>query len=129
MTTNALAASTHCLIPLQLEVKIHTAAELVAWCLRTSRQLRLSPTPTVLGLVPSMYDKTAALHRDCMEQLPAIAEQIGVKLYEPIPNRKTLKNAAVEGKSLRLHRPGDKACEYFAAIARDIQHVAEQHDA
>ena len=64
LNTNALAASTHVLVPAQLEMKaISGSAELIEWCINTSDELQLNPKPTILGFVPSMYDEKVAMHR------------------------------------------------------------------
>ena len=53
LNVNALAASTHILVPVQLEMKsIAGAAELVEWCINTSEELQLEPRPPILGFVP-----------------------------------------------------------------------------
>lgn len=61
---NAVAASTHVLVPIQLEMKsISGVADLVQWLLGITEELQLNPPPPILGLVPSLYDKTKSIHR------------------------------------------------------------------
>ena len=88
MTTNALAASTHLLIPIQLEVKIKTVPELITWCSEAGEELELEPKPLIMGIIPNNYNKEASLHRQNLEQLPAIARAMGIKLYPEIPSLK-----------------------------------------
>ena len=46
LNVNALAASTHILVPVQLEMKaISGSAELVEWCITTADELQLTPRP------------------------------------------------------------------------------------
>ncbi|HEY9826151.1 MAG TPA: ParA family protein [Stenomitos sp.] len=71
---NALVASDLVLVPVQLEPKsIGGAADLVAWCITASNDLQLEPRPKIQGIIPSIYNKDAAIHRQYLEQLPEIA--------------------------------------------------------
>lgn len=130
MTTNALAASTHLLIPIQLEVKIKTVPELISWCSEAGEELELDPRPSILGIIPNNYNKDASLHRQNLEQLPTIAKAVGIKLYPAIPNLKYLATASAIGAPLRKYRPGDSICQStfqaLEAIASDIQKILKQ---
>jgi chromosome partitioning protein len=123
MTTAALAASTHLLLPVQLEVKIATTPSLISWCFRTSEELFLEPPPQILGIAPSNYDKSGTVHRQCMEQLPSIADSLGVHLFEAIPSSKEIINAAMVGLPLRKHRPGHPANQGFKQIADAVKEI------
>ena len=127
MTTNALAASTHLLIPIQLEVKIKTVPELITWCSKAGEELELNPKPSILGIIPNNYNKEASLHRQNLEQLPAVARAMGIKLYPEIPALKYLATASAIGVPLRKYRPGDSICQStfqaLEAIASDIQNI------
>ncbi|MDF5723706.1 MAG: ParA family protein [Rhizonema sp. PD37] len=121
LNTNALAASTHVLVPVQLEMKaISGAAELIEWCINTSDELQLDPKPTILGFVPSMYDEKVAMHRQYLEQLPEIASQLGVKLYPRVRNSNEFKNASAYGQTLHSYRPKHPATKDFKEITEDI---------
>ncbi len=124
LATNAIAACTHIIIPLQMEMKAVTGfADLVSWNLKTIKQLRLKPAPEMLGIIPSMYDKNIALHRQCMEQMPAIAQKLGIELYPAIRASAEFKNASVEGLPLHCYRPGHAAIKDFELLAKDIQEL------
>ena len=121
LNTNALAASTHVLVPVQLEMKaISGSAELIEWCINTSDELQLKPSPTILGLVPSMYDEKVAMHRQYLEQLPEIAQKLQVKLYPKIRNSNEFKNASAYGLSLHSYRPKHPATKDFKQITDDL---------
>lgn len=121
LNVNALAASTHLLVPVQLEMKaISGSAELVEWCISTSDELQLEPRPPILGFVPSMYDDSVAMHRQYLEQLPEIARQLHLKLYPRIRSSNEFKNASAHGLPLQKYRPAHKACKDFKQIADDL---------
>ncbi|MUG95597.1 hypothetical protein F7734_25860 [Scytonema sp. UIC 10036] len=82
LNTNAIAGATYVIIPVQLEMKaISGSAELIEWCITIADELQLDPKSTILGFVPSMYDEKGAMHRQYLEHLPEIAENLQVKLY------------------------------------------------
>ncbi|NJN07498.1 MAG: ParA family protein [Richelia sp. RM1_1_1] len=121
LNVNALAASTHILVPIQLEMKaISGSAELVEWCISTADELQLEPRPPILGFVPSMYDDSVAMHRQYLQQLPEIAEQLGLKLYPKIRSSNEFKNSSAHGLPLQKYRPAHKACKDFKQIADDL---------
>ena len=118
---NALAASDLVLVPVQLEPKsIGGAADLVAWCITASNDLQLEPRPKVQGIVPSIYNKDAAIHRQYLEQLPEIAAQLDIQVYPPIRYSKEFVNTSAYGLPLHKYRPGHAACDDFEAITQDL---------
>jgi chromosome partitioning protein len=121
LNVNAIAASTHILVPVQLEMKaISGSAELVEWCISTAAELHLDPRPPILGFVPSMYDESVAMHRQYLEQLPEIANQLHLKLYPKVRNSNEFKNASAHGLPLQKFRPKHPACKDFKPIADDL---------
>lgn len=123
MAFNVLAASTHLLIPLDMGVKVKTAARLVQGIFLTVNELELEPPPQILGLVPNRYNKGAAIHEDFLAELPQVAEALKIKLYPPLRIWQHLNNSAVYGLPLKKTRPADPVCRIFAAIADDLEAV------
>lgn len=118
---NALAASDLVLVLVQLEPKsIGGAADLVAWCINASNELQLEPRPKIQGIVPSIYNKDAAIHRQYLEQLPEIAAQLDIQVYPPIRYSKEFVNTSAYGLPLHKYRPGHPACDDFEAITQDL---------
>ena len=118
---NAVAASTHVLIPIQLEMKsISGVADLVQWLLSITEELQLDPSPPILGLVPSLYSKSKSIHRQYLQQLPEVAEQLQVNLYPEVRDSAEFKNASALGLPLHKHRPNHGACDDFRALADDV---------
>lgn len=118
---NALAASNFVLVPVQLEMKsVSGAADLVEWMGATGYDLRLNPYPRMLGLVPSLYDKNCALHRQYLNELPLVGEQLGVNVYPPIRESSNFRNASAHGLPIHKHRPSHAACMDFQVIVQDV---------
>lgn len=118
---NAIAASTGLLVPIQLEMKsVSGVADLVQWSIAISNDLKLEPRPPILGLVPSLYDKNRSIHRQYLQQLPEVADQLRVKLYPHIRDSSEFKNASAHGLPLQKYRPGHVACKDFSTIAKDL---------
>lgn len=128
LNVNALAASTHILVPVQLEMKsIAGAAELVEWCINTSEELQLEPRPPILGFVPSMYDERRAIHKSYLQQLPVIAEELQIKVYPKIRDSSEFKNASANGLPLQKYRPAHQATRDFQEIADDLTDLIQQN--
>jgi chromosome partitioning protein len=125
MAFNVLAASTHLLIPLDMGVKVKTAARLIQGILLAADELQLQPPPQILGLVPNRYNKGAAIHEDFLAELPQIAKTLNVKLYPPLRIWQHLNNSAVFGLPLKKHRPSDPTCQIFSTIADDLESALE----
>ncbi|RUS94945.1 cobyric acid synthase CobQ [Dulcicalothrix desertica PCC 7102] len=127
LTVNALAAATHVLVPIQLEMKaIAGSAELVEWCVTTADELQLEPRPPILGFVPSMYDSKIAMHRQYLEQLPSITEQLEIKLFPAVRSSNEFKNASAYGIPLQKWRQLHPACKDFDQIASDVVKLIKQ---
>jgi chromosome partitioning protein len=121
MAFNVLSASTHLLIPLDMGVKVKTAARLVQGLILAAEQLELQPTPKILGLVPNRYNKGAAIHEEFIKELPVVAKSLQTKLYPPIRIWQHLNNSAVFGVPLKKMRQGDPVCRNFSAIVDDLE--------
>lgn len=124
---NAIAASTGLLVPIQLEMKsVSGVADLVQWLIGTAEDLMLEPRPPILGLVPSLYDKSRAIHRQYLQELPEIAANLKVKLYPQIRDSAEFKNCSANGLPLSKYRPTHPACKDFTAIVNDIVANAQE---
>lgn len=120
----ALSASTHVIIPMQLEPKSASgAAELLQFYFIECRRLRLKPYPQVLGIVPNQYRADQAIHKDILTQLPTIIQQLQLgdaRCYPPIKFSYEFSNASGAGLPLHLYRKKHSACKDFAQIAADL---------
>lgn len=122
LSDNAIAASTHLLIPLNMGVKIMTGGQLITAIHKTIADLELNPAPKIMGLVPNKTGK-AAYHRQFLQELPEICAELQVKLYPELPQWQHLENSAVEARPLKQVRPGDKICQIFSGITDDLEEV------
>ena len=124
LISNALAAATHIIIPLQLEPKaVQGASDVIRWYINQSLDLGLDPRPDLLGFVPSAYEGGTAMHRQLLEQLPALAKQLNTKMYPHIRNSKEFVNASGQGLPLQMFRPGHKANQDFHEISNDLSRL------
>jgi chromosome partitioning protein len=118
----ALAASTHVLIPCELEPKSLSAiAALITWIMDINRRLRLKPAPQIIGVVPSRYDARIAIHRHSNQDLVPVIEGMGLKCFAPIRYTSELKNASAKGLPLHLHRAGHPAIADFEQIVSVVE--------
>jgi chromosome partitioning protein len=117
----ALAASTHIIIPVQLEPKsIQGAAHLLEWYYYHCKHLRLKPTPEILGFVPNQYDARRAAHRQMLAALPSQLEQMNIHAFSEIRDSAEFVNASGQGLLLAIHRPSHQAKDDFKEIASKL---------
>lgn len=117
----ALAASTHIVVPVQLEPKsIQGAAHLLEWYYYHCRHLRLKPQPEVLGFVPNQYDSRRAVHRQMLESLPGQLEQMNIRAFPAIRDSAEFVNASGQGLPLHLTRKSHPALADFKEIASHL---------
>jgi chromosome partitioning protein len=124
----ALAASTHLVVPVQLEPKsIQGAAHLLEWYYYHCKHLRLNPTPEILGFVPNQYDARRAAHRQILESLPAQLEAMNIDLFPAIRDSSEFVNASGQGLPLPLYRPAHPARDDFQAIVARLVNLMSLH--
>lgn len=117
----ALAASTHIVIPVQLEPKsIQGAAHLLEWYYFHCKHLRLNPQPKIVGFVPNQYDARRAAHRQILESLPQQLESMNIRAFPAIRDSAEFVNASGQGLPLHLYRPGHAACSDFNELASHL---------
>lgn len=123
----ALAASTHILIPIQLEPKSASgAAELLQFYFIECRRLRLDPYPQIMGLVPNQYRADQAIHNEILAQMPTIIQQLQLKdahCYPAIRFSYEFSNASGAGLPLHLYRKKHPACKDFAKLVSDLSAI------
>lgn len=123
----ALGACTHVIIPIQLEPKSASgAAELLEFYFIECRRLRLNPYPPVLGIVPNQYRPNQAIHKEILQQLPQVLEQLQLgdaRCYPPIRFSYEFSNASGVGLPLQLHRKTHRASQDFKEIVADVSRL------
>ncbi|MBE9032737.1 ParA family protein [filamentous cyanobacterium LEGE 11480] len=124
---NAIAAATHLLVPIQLEMKsVSGVADLIQWALAIGEDLQLDPAPPILGLVPSLYNHKKAIHRLYLEQLPDVAADLGIPVYPAIRDSAEFKNCSANGEPLQRYRPNHPAAKDFDHIINDVVKLAKK---
>lgn len=122
----AVSASTHLLIPLQVEPKSTAGAgKLLEWFYASVRELRLNPEPELLGIVPNQYDKDIAIHRNILSDLAPQLEQLQIPFFQPVRFSSEFKNASARGLPLHATRPGHSACKDFSPIIDAVMSLVE----
>ena len=121
----ALSASTDVLITLKPEDKdLDAMAKLLEWISATRTELRLRPTPQIMGVVPNGA-KNRAMHRDNlglsdMQGLPDIMRHMQIQLFPTLKDSAYIANAAAAGLPLGLYRSGDPSNQIYQKIANTI---------
>jgi chromosome partitioning protein len=119
LSTIAISAATHILIPIQVEPKsIDGSAKLLEWLYHTFGLLRLNPIPQILGVVPNQYDHRIAIHRNILEQINPMLKQLNIDCFEAIRYSSEFKNASAKGLPLHLYRPAHPAGKDFNPIIK-----------
>lgn len=127
LTLLALSASTHILVPVQLEPKsIQGSARLIEWIYYNSKQLRLDPPPKVMGFVPNQYDARRATHRQILEDLPTQLDQLGIHCFQPIRDSAEFINASGQGLPLHLYRSQHPAQEDFKDLSEHLLTICDR---
>jgi chromosome partitioning protein len=121
MSQNALAASTHILIPIDMGAKARTLASLINNIWQETEELELEPAPKILGLLPNHYNKGASYHEELIQILNTKAELLNIKLYKPLRTWQHLNNASILGQALKNVRPGDPMNKIFSTLANDLE--------
>lgn len=117
---NALAASTHVLIPVHIGVKALSVASLISHIYSLIEDLEIEPSPEILGLIPNHFNQGSANHVGVLEAVSEEAEELELKVYSPIKTWQYLNNSALYGKALKQLRSNDPMARIFAEIVDDL---------
>lgn len=116
LSSCALAAATHILIPLPMSVKLSGVDWLLQWIRDESEALDLDPTPNLLGGIPMRVANNADQQVFYSEIGQVLAEQ-GVPCFTGIRYSAEFENASNRGVApLYLHRPSHEACKDFDTV-------------
>lgn len=121
LSQNALVASTHLLIPIHMGVKSLTAARIAETIYREADELELEPAPKILGFLPNHYNHRAVEHQKLLKALYEVAEDLALKMYEPIKVWQHLNNSAIYGQTLKQIRPSDPINKVFSSVVDDLK--------
>jgi chromosome partitioning protein len=118
---NAIVAADYILIPLILEDKALTGLNgLIGWLKVLIEDLKLTPPPKILGIIPNAYDKTEGTHRACLEQLQRMSKHMNLNLYPTIDYSSQIKNSNANGLSIGRYRPTHKLTQQFRVLTSRV---------
>jgi chromosome partitioning protein len=114
LTVNALMAATEVLIPVDPGLFPIIGLNLLQRTIAMVR--RANPGLQVLGVVPTLLDRTA-LARDTREEL---ANAFGARLLTAIPRRVAIGEAHAAGQDVFAYDPRGDGAQAYAALIREI---------
>lgn len=123
LSANALVAATHLLVPVQTEALACDGIPAILRAFAASR--RLNPGLRLLGILPTMFNRRLAVHRDALDELGVLYGGT-TELFPPIPRAAAYPQSAREGRATRQIRPNAAGLDVFAQIADRVLEVA--HD-
>lgn len=124
LTSAALAAATHILIPIQSEPKAANGASLMLqWFYEETDNLRLRPEPEILGVIINRHEQTWSYSREIEEGVPGKLAEQGIRTFSTIREYADFMNASSYGIPLQIYRPGHQkgaSTKGFSEIAEEI---------
>ncbi len=117
LTVNALTAATTYLVPMQTE---YLAMEGLAQLVNTVRLIKssLNPTLEMEGILLTMFDSRASLHKQVVEEIKKHFED---KVFETvIPRNVKLAECPSFGKPIILYDISSKGSEAYLSLAKEI---------
>lgn len=123
ISENALSASTHVLIPLDMGVKALTAANLIQYIWLQCEELELDPKPEILGLIPNHFNNKSADELELLSALKDVAAKLEIPLYPPLRKWQRLKNSALRGQPLKQLRASDPINLNFGQLVDVLEKI------
>jgi chromosome partitioning protein len=119
---NALAASSHVLIPIAPEEKsIQGLGDLLSGLTKLGADLDIEP-PQLLGIVPSTRVNSKSLtSRNCMDGLKDISQILKFEVLPGIGEYEDIRKANASGFPLRRYRPGHQGVAEYQKLADRIE--------
>jgi len=114
LTANALVAATHVLVPVQTEALACDGVPAILHSVASSR--RINPALRLLGLVPTLYNRRLAVHRDALAALHE-TYAASMRIFDPIPLAAAYPQTASAGRITGQARPQAPGIAIFAQIA------------
>ena len=125
LTVNALAASSHVVIPVQAE---YLPAKGLEQLLTTIRKVRrqINPSLKIDGILLTMVDKRTNFAKEVASLLrTTYGETIRVFNTE-IPHSVRAKETSAEGKSIYQHDPGGKVALAYESLTKEVVSLEKQ---
>lgn len=115
----ALTAATHVLVPVKVDYLSMRGLKLF---FETVTKVRRRPNPElqVLGILPTLYNKSFSNDRETLDQVAAAADAMGVHVFDPIPRRTEFDHAAAHGRPTIDLSPASDATKAYQQLAAHI---------
>ncbi len=116
ITVNALAAAGHVLIICQTEFFALDGLKLMSDTVAQVREA-INPTLSILGVVPSLYDKRKTLHRDALK---AIRQAFPRQVFDPIRDNVSLAEAPSHGQDIFSYAPDSNGAIDYGILSKSV---------
>lgn len=117
LTINALGAAGEVLIPVQTQYFALEGLKLLFQTVNIVKK-SLNPSLAVLGLLPTFFDRRAAI---CRDVLRGLREFFGARVLETVIRvNATLAEAPSAGRPINLYAPRSRGARDYADLAREV---------
>lgn len=117
LTVNALAAADEVLIPIQTHYYALEGMKLLFQTINLVKA-RLNPRLSILGILPTFYDRRAAISRDVLEGLRGY---FGSRVLETIIRiNSKLAEAPSAGRPIHLYAPDSRGAEDYKRLTEEV---------
>ncbi|MEZ4467340.1 MAG: AAA family ATPase [bacterium] len=116
LNQNALTFADHILIPVSCDYLSLVGVRQVLRTLKKVNEILLQPV-SVLGVVPTFYDKRTKISAEAMSTLQAYFQD---KVFTPIHVNTRLKEAPSHKKTIFEHDPDGRGAEDYRTLVREI---------
>lgn len=121
LVTLALPAASHIIIPVRPDGNTSTLDGYLRWWLSNVNDLMLRPSPKIIGLLPTAYDKHTAAHRSSLEHLIEFGRIQELKVYDPIRYSRHMITAHLKGVPIGKYRPSESAWKDHLPLLGDVK--------
>ncbi|MCA9527063.1 MAG: ParA family protein [Myxococcales bacterium] len=116
LNQNALTYADHILIPVSCDYLSLVGVKQILRTLKKVNEILLQPV-SVLGVVPTFYDKRTKISAEAMSTLQAYFQD---KVFPPIHVNTRLKEAPSHKKTIFEHDPDGRGAEDYRMLVREI---------
>lgn len=117
LTTNALAAATEVLIPIQSDYLAMRGASLLINTIKKVKS-KLNPKLEIAGILINMYDRRTLHAQEILEE---IRTAFGDKVFNTIINQSVrIKEAPVSGETMLSYDPSSPISQAYRELAKEI---------
>lgn len=116
LTSNALTAADHVLIPVRTEYLSIEGIPLILEEIEETRQ-RSNRELKVLGILPTMYSRSYTQDQDALAALQAVVAQQHLRLFDPVPRSTEYDKATSQGLPTLMLSPKAPGVDIYYKLA------------